>query len=193
MRDTKMDDVFMWEWVDGTGLERVERYKETNGTGINSLIIGVRNNQPGKTAYSFGHNEIGEVIEAQLDDPPMIIEYGGNGHWYDHYQNILPQLNGCTAIDVRESAATNMLAIKQLQLNPGETGELTVAYFELLEGTWQPERQRYTCVEKTSAGSVFKFEHLSSGFKAEFQVDAEDFVIDYPGLFRRVYPRVSDR
>jgi hypothetical protein len=105
----------------------------------------------------------------------------------------LPQYDGCTAIDIRETPFTNTIAIKQLRLEPGETGELDLIYVELVKGTTSRDRQRYTCIEKSAQGSVYQFEQLSSAFTATIPFDENDLVIDYPELFRRVYPKVSDR
>ena len=55
---------------------------------------------------------------------------------------------------------------------------------ELLVGS---ERQRYGCLEAQVDGGPYRFEALPSGFTAELPVDADGLVIDYLGLFRRVW------
>jgi hypothetical protein len=43
--------------------------------------------------------------------------------------------------------------------------------------------QRYTALEP---GALYRFESPDSGFTAELPVDEDGFVLDYPGLFRRL-------
>ena len=186
-----MERVVMWERLDSVALERLTLSAVNGVTLANGLVIGLtEDNQPFKVKYSveFGR-EMSRFVGGSNDDFVLIYK----GHWQDQGGQPLPQYDGCTAIDIVETPFTNTLAIKQLNLKPGESGEITVAWFHLAEGTWQPDRQRYTCIEKSAQGSVYQFEQLSSGFTATIPFDENDLVIDYPGLLRRAYPKVSDR
>jgi hypothetical protein len=51
-----------------------------------------------------------------------------------------------------------------------------------------PEPQRYTCLEKSDRGGLYRFLSLDGEFTADLPVDAGGLVLDYPGLFRRVLP-----
>jgi len=186
-----MEQVVMWERVDSVALERLTLSAVNGVTLANGLVIGLtEDNQPFKVCYSveFG-KEMSRFVGGSNDDFVLIYK----GHWQDQHGQPLPQYDGCTSIDIAETPFTNTLAIKQLNLKPGESGEITVAWFQLAQATWQPDRQRYTCIEKSAQGSVYQFEQLSSGFTTTIPFDESDLVIDYPGLFRRVYPKVSDR
>jgi hypothetical protein len=99
----------------------------------------------------------------------------------------MPDLDGCIDVDISSTPFTNTLPIRRLGLEPGESEELAVTYIlvpELLVGA---ERQRYDCLEAQAEGGLYRFEALPSGFTAELPVDADGLVIDYPGLFRRVW------
>ena len=41
-------------------------------------------------------------------------------------------------------------------------------------------------LEKSPTGGLYRFESLSSGFRADIPVDGDGLVLDYPGVFRRV-------
>jgi hypothetical protein len=43
--------------------------------------------------------------------------------------------------------------------------------------------QRYTALD---GAKHYRFESLDDGFTAELPVDEDGFVLDYPGLFRRL-------
>jgi hypothetical protein len=50
--------------------------------------------------------------------------------------------------------------------------------------------QRYTCLEITPGGGRYRYESLENGisvFTAELPVDGDGLVVDYPGLFKRVW------
>jgi hypothetical protein len=50
-------------------------------------------------------------------------------------------------------------------------------------------QQRYTCLEITPTGGLYRFESLDDGvtsFTADLPVDHDQLVLDYPELFRRV-------
>jgi uncharacterized protein len=49
------------------------------------------------------------------------------------------------------------------------------------------DRQHYTCLSWSPTRRRYRFEN-ASGYVNEIDVDADDLVIDYPGLFKRVYP-----
>ena len=46
-----------------------------------------------------------------------------------------------------------------------------------------PSDQRYTAIDSTL---LYRFESIESGFTAELPVDEDGFVLDYPGLFKRL-------
>lgn len=58
---------------------------------------------------------------------------------------------------------------------------MTVAYVLAPELTLRPGRQRYSRL----ADRLWRFEAPEFDFTADIAVDAEGFVVDYPGLFRR--------
>ena len=71
---------------------------------------------------------------------------------------------------------------------PGESAEISVAYFDEADLQPWPEPQRYTCLEKGTGGGLYRFLSLYGGFTADLPVDAEGLVLDYPGLFKRAFP-----
>ena len=97
-------------------------------------------------------------------------------------------LDGCEYVDVSETPFTNTLPIRRLDLAPGESADVSVAYFDGSELQPWPEPQRYTCLEKNDRGGLYRYLNLDSGFTADLPVDADGLVTDYPGLFKRVLP-----
>jgi uncharacterized protein len=50
-----------------------------------------------------------------------------------------------------------------------------------------PEPQRYTRLEMGDGGLTYRFVSLEGEFSAELPVDQDGLIMDYPGLFRRVF------
>jgi len=68
------------------------------------------------------------------------------------------------------------------------SAEIAVAYFDGAELQPWPEPQHYTRLETGDGGVTYRFVSLDGGFSANLPVDLDGLVLDYPGLFRRVFP-----
>jgi hypothetical protein len=78
---------------------------------------------------------------------------------------------------------TNTLPINRLNLTEGDSKEIEVVYFDLPSSNFSPLKQRYTNL----GNGIYKYESLASGFTANLEVDNEGFVINYPGIWQRVF------
>lgn len=94
----------------------------------------------------------------------------------------LEELKGCTDVDISLSPLTNSLPINRVELPVGGTREIMVAYIDVLSATWKPARQRYTRRET----GLYLYENMDTGFSAEITTDPDGYVIDYPGIWRRI-------
>jgi hypothetical protein len=112
----------------------------------------------------------------------------GQGNWSRPDGRDVPELKDCIDVDISVTPFTNTLPIRRLSLAPTESAEVSVAYFEGTELQAWPELQRYTCLEKSERGGLYRFLSLDGGFTADLPVDANGLVLDYPGLFKRVLP-----
>jgi uncharacterized protein len=128
------------------------------------------------------------IAPLRAGQQPLVLQTDGAGHWTTPAGEALPDLAGCLDIDISATPFTNTLPIRRLSLQVGETRAIAVAYVALPELHVRPLRQRYTCLAMWPDGGLYRFEHLESGFTAELPVDADGLVLDYPGLFRRVWP-----
>jgi hypothetical protein len=109
------------------------------------------------------------------------IRSDGDGHWRRADNTPLPELDGCIDPDISVTPFTNTLPIRRLGLGIGDAAEIGVAYILVPELSLRAAPQRYTRL----GDRLWRFESLDSGFTADLTVDAEGFVVDYPGLFRR--------
>lgn len=106
----------------------------------------------------------------------------GAGHWCRADGTALPELDGCLDPDISMTPFTNTVAIRRLGLKVGEAAEIKVAYILVPELSLRAAPQRYTHL----AERLWRFDGLDIDFTADIAMDEEGFVVDYPGLFRRM-------
>ena len=114
----------------------------------------------------------------------------GQGRWTDRAGRHLPDLDGCIDVDVAATPFTNTLPIRRLSWDVGQVRDLRMLYFLVPELTLDGAGQQYTCLAKDDDGATFRYE--SGGFEADIRVDADGFVIDYPEIWRRIWPEGSE-
>lgn len=117
---------------------------------------------------------------------PIELKADGKGHWTDAQGVAIPFLNGCIDIDISATPFTNTLPIRRLSLREGEVADIQVVYFKVPEMTFESVEQRYTYLEQTDAGALYRYDGLVSNFRADIPVDQDGLVLDYPPLFRRI-------
>ena len=119
----------------------------------------------------------------------MSLSVDEDGHWHSD-DTALPALEGCIDIDINVTPLTNTLPIRRLAWQPGTVHDLDVAYVSIPELSVRPHRQRYTLLAAEARGeAVYRYE--SGDFRADLRVDGDGFVMDYPGLWNRIWPAVS--
>ena len=85
----------------------------------------------------------------------------------------------CENIDLGFTPATNLLAIRRLNLSVGERGEAPAAWLASASMKLRVLPQSYTRVAKFE----YDYEAPTLGYKGRLQVSKLGFVERYPGLF----------
>jgi uncharacterized protein len=182
----------MWSAWEEPGLGHLRLAVRESGVVADGLVLGVEQGRPFRIAYEVRCDADWRVRAARVGVPggPPKLELlsDGEGNWAGPDGRAVAYLEGCEYVDISETPFTNTLPVRRLGLAPGESAEITVAYFDGAELQPWPEPQRYTCLEKSSGGALFRFLSLDGGFTADLHVDADGLVLDYPGLFRRAWP-----
>jgi uncharacterized protein len=128
-------------------------------------------------------------VSAEGSEPlAIILTSDGSGHWTDEIGNVRTELDGCIDVDIMATPFTNTLPIRRLEWQPGVSAELNVVYVTLPTLEVVPTPQRYTCLETRPDGGLFRYESVTSGYTNELPVDSDGLVIDYPGIWQRVWP-----
>ena len=192
----------IWEALAWTGYEHLclEEWSGEGGFTVDGLVISVIEERPSRTWYRIEVDEEWDFLNLRIfhtpefsdfDDGP--IDLGGRNlelvrspqaGWDHDLDSPTTDLADCKTIDIAVTPFTNTLAIRLLDLQIGETADIDVVFVTVPALTVAPASQRYSRLSPT----MYRYENPASGFRADLTVDSEGLVVDYPGLFRRVWP-----
>ena len=191
---SKERSVFWGPW-DGQGMEHLRLALDGEEIVAKGTVLGFASGSPFRLRYKIKCTPDWRARKLELEVSDLHgtrerkIRSNGEGHWREHDGGHLGELAGCLDVDISATPFTNTLAIQRLQLQPGESAGLTVAYVKMPELTLQAVSQRYTCNWRAATGALVTCEGLFRGFKADLALDADGIVMDYPQTFRRLAPR----
>ena len=181
----------MWSAWDGPGLGHLRLAVRESGVAADGMVLGVEEGRPFRLAYEVRCDAYWRVRYARVgvpgQQPKVELLSDGEGNWTGPDGRAVTYLEGCEYVDISETPFTNTLPIRRLDLAPGESAEIAAAYFDGAELQPWPEPQRYTRLETEDGGETYRFVSLDGGFTADLPVDQDGLVLDYPGLFRRVF------
>ena len=163
--------------------------EESDGITVKGYITGIVKESPLHCHYTLvldnQWNTLSAHIELVANLQHLTLACTRKGHsWYNGQNAHLPELDGCTDIDIRLTPFTNTLPINRLHLPLEGSKDTTVVYFNLPAGEVKPVKQTYTRL----GNHRYRYENHSTGFTAVLETDEDGFVIDYPGIWQRVYP-----
>ena len=182
----------IWSADDGIGSEYLILTRDDTGIVADSVIFATRDAEPRRVHYSLRCDrgwrvrEVTVSIAKPSSEPDALrLTSDGKGHWTDDEGAALPQFDGCIDIDISATPFTNTLPIRRLGLEPGKAEPIRVLYIHVPTLNIEPWDQRYTGL----AADRVRYESIGSDFMRELEIDADGLVVDYPGLFRRVWSR----
>ncbi|HEY7340639.1 MAG TPA: putative glycolipid-binding domain-containing protein [Ktedonobacterales bacterium] len=186
----------VWISEDELGIEDVRiAHDPTSGTGFSGTVVRLWEGQPLRVTYNLDCDTGWRVRELQVSGESEAVGGSairlyadGAGNWTDDKGQSLGALQGCIDVDIMLTPLTNTLPIRRLQLAPGESREISVVYIAAPDLSISPFRQRYTRLDDADGGQRYRYESVDSGFTADLPVDDDGFVVDYPGIWRRVWP-----
>jgi hypothetical protein len=176
-----------WSAWDGceAGLEHVDIRPADGGLDISGVVIAQEDGAKFGLSYrlkldALWHTK--EVLLRSTSGHALHLESDGRGHWQENGKD-QPALQGCIDVDIQATPLTHTLPVRRLDLKDGESVDIRLCYITVPQLTVAPADQRYTAL---NAGSLYRFESLENGFTADLPVDQDGFVLDYPGLFKRL-------
>ena len=186
---------YFWAAEEGPGIEHLRLRLDPLESVAHGMLLGVEDGVPYRLAYKikWGADWRTRKVTLEVQDArgmrERILKSDGHGNWKDETGDPIPELAGGIDVDITATPFTNTLALKRLDLKPGQSAEIKTAYVSLPGLAVRPDAQRYSCKARSAKGQTLLYESLAIDFKAELPIDADGMVMDYPGLFRRLAPR----
>src|SRR5579884_3297644 len=173
-----MENNLLWTPQQEAGLEHLHLRQNDEGISVDSVVIGMHQNTPFRAWYEIHVDRDWKVQRCTLrllgnSHQEITLQDDSENHWTDAAANALPALNGCIDVDISITPFTNTLPIRRLSLNPGQSVDIVVAYIAVPELEVRPAPQRYTCLESSVDGGLYRYESLTSGFTRDLRVDAQ--------------------
>jgi hypothetical protein len=184
----------MWASSDGPGLEHLRlALNEDEIIADGEIITTMFTERPLRIDYWIRCDAQWRVREVRVAAPgdeqtAVNLRVEGAAQWATGRGGAQSELDGCIDVDIIATPFTNTLPIRRLSLHPGESKSLRIAYITVPDLKVVAVSQRYTCLESGPDSGLYRFESLESGYTNELPVDADGLVIDYPGIWRRVWP-----
>ncbi|MFC4550989.1 MULTISPECIES: putative glycolipid-binding domain-containing protein [Halorussus] len=183
-----------WTPVEETGIEHLRLDEDEAGVAATGVVVGTNDDRPFRVYYEIDcdrrwHTRRVHVATLGRTAASTTLRADGDGTWFDGRGEERPALAGATDVDVSARPFTNLLPIRRLNLDAGESAELTVAYVSVPELRIEADVQRYTCLDSLDEeGGRFRYDAVDGDFTAELAVDGDGLVVEYPGLFSRLDP-----
>jgi len=185
-----LDRHFFWASANESGMEHLHFHDTESGYLADAFLLRLLNGHPLRLHYRLVCDKDWRTREVFVQllsrpDQEIALQADGKGNWSSQHQPF-ESLNGCLDIDISATPFTNTLPIRRLNLPPGGSAMIDVAYVAIPDLQVKKVSQRYACREKNANGSIYEYRGLSTGFEAELTMDQDGFVINYPAVFTRV-------
>jgi uncharacterized protein len=179
------DRELVWANEGAAGLEHVRLRAGSDGVVADGLRVQTGDAGPVRVQFRVrcdGRWRVRETVVDLFDGTePLRLEADGDGRWAVAGEP-LPSLEGCLDVDILTTPFTNTLPIRRLELAVGESADIDLAYVDVPGLEVSRERQRYTRLDQVT----YRFE--AGEFAADLLVDGDGLVVEYPGLFVRLWP-----
>ncbi len=180
----------VWQSLPTPGIEHLAIRPDGDGVRFDGVVIDA-GDPPFRVWYDVRADAAWRVRSCTIrllaePERKTALHADGEGIWTDTAGNTIEALHGCIDIDLTATPSTNALPIRRLALRPGQSADVLVAWVQFPDLTVTPSLQRYTCLEQTEDGELYRFLGVESGFTADLPIDAAGFVLDYADLWRRL-------
>lgn len=170
-----------WRQVDGTGVERARVVPDEIGVRLTGEVLG-----PVPVMYTIRCDEQWRTREVRVSAAGRSVHLmaDGIGNWTHADRTPIRSLHSAIDVDISATPISNTLPVRRLALADGAVADIVTAYVAVPELTLTPDPQRYTRL----TGTKYRYESRDSDFTRDITIDADGFVIEYPGLFVREAP-----
>jgi hypothetical protein len=177
----------LWERQDQTGLEYSSFRFQENRCLLVGTIVTLLDDPPARVTYRIECDEHWRtrVVDIQGDwageTKQLSLRVDDQQIWTSD-SAVIPLADGLFDIDLEISPVSNTLPIRRLNLEEGESAEVTALWVRFPDLRLERLGQRYTRIGQ----HLYHYEAPSLDFEAQLEVDDDGLIVHYEGLWRRV-------
>jgi uncharacterized protein len=180
-----IDPVMLWRRLDAPGHEAARLLQRDSYWHLTGTAVFAHNQRPCRLDYGvicgLEWQTISTKVKGWVGNTTVEIEL-----LVDSTQNwqingvACPAVKGCIDVDLGFSPATNLLAIRRLNLAIGEAAKARAAWLSFPELTLEVLEQVY----RRDQAASYHYESAGGEFVADLEVNAAGFITQYPGLWQ---------
>lgn len=173
-----------WLGIENISVEHFTSLEKEGSFHCKGELVGNKNNRIYGVEYQVvtTSNWEARFFDIRCQEGHRFFQLSGhklNEQWIIDEQEY-PQFKDCLDIEIAVTPFTNTLPISRLKLEIGESISIPVLYINPLEEQFTLVQQAYTKL----AENTYHYRNIWSDFEATITVDADGFVVEYPGLFK---------
>lgn len=183
----------MWRRImDDRSFEHATVATRADGTVLSGTVLVAEGGAPLRMDYTVRcdaewrtrHVELVQIVGGERR--ALCLEHDGRGTWRRDGM-VVPDLAGCSDVDLGLSPSTNMLPVNRLGLAVGARAIIRAAWIRFPSLDIVPAEQAYERIEPAR----YRYSGLASGFETVIDVDDVGLPIEYGGVWSRVGARVG--
>jgi uncharacterized protein len=175
----------LWRRLDLPGHDYCGVWKIADGWRLSGTSLFLLSGRPCRLAYEVSTDHAWRAsmarVSGELGESAIDIEIvRTNGRWSLDGADA-PETADCTDVDLGFTPATNLIALRRLDLGIGEPAQAPAAWLDFPEGKLIRLEQRYRRVSPHE----YEYESPAAGYAAVLETDSQGAVVRYPGLWER--------
>ena len=178
-----MPAAIQWRRLDTPGRDSALLEEAAGGWRLAGAAVFLHEHRPCGLTYTI---ECGEdwrttsaIVSGHVGVDRCELRIGVEQHAWSVNGKARPRLEGCVDIDLGFSPATNLLPLRRLPLDTGESAEVTAAWLRFPDMELTPLRQIYTRETETR----YRYESPEHDFVCQLETGPGGFVTSSPGLW----------
>jgi Uncharacterized protein conserved in bacteria len=175
----------LWRRLDGPGHESARIFSQDRSWQLEGTAVFASDGLPCRLDYQIVCNFAWQTASARVHgwvgEKTIAIDISVDParHWIMNGLEI-PLVSGCMDLDLNFSPVTNMIPIRRLDLEIGQSADVKAAWLRFSEFTLEPLDQIYRRV----GPAAYRYESGDGSFSADLAVTPAGLVTLYPNLWQ---------
>ncbi len=176
----------LWRRLDLPGHEACRLTSLPTGWHLSGAAVLAYEHQPCRLDYAIAcgphWHTLSVTVEGWVGEREVSVDIlrEPSGAWWMNGRDC-PQVAGCIDIDLNFSPSTNLLPIRRLNLEVGQSAHVRAAWLRFPSFALEPLEQSYTRLEN----NLYQYESAGGRFVAPVTVDEDGLVTQYGEIWVR--------